>query len=150
MQQMTAMSLVQPWGELIVTGKKNIENRSWKTKKRGYVAIHASRSKDRKRFERCREEFRLLVDPEDVDFGAVIGFAELVDIVDEETVSKKSRKWLEDGNYGFVFENVVRLDEPVEVLGHMGFWTLEGDALEECLAQLPKRQRKIIEANKLF
>lgn len=39
---MKALSVRQPWAWLIVNGYKDIENRSWNTKFRGPVLIHAS------------------------------------------------------------------------------------------------------------
>lgn len=39
---MKAISIRQPWAWLIVNGYKDIENRSWNTKFRGPVLIHAS------------------------------------------------------------------------------------------------------------
>lgn len=146
---MTAITLVQPWGELVVSGKKTIECRNWKTNRRGFVALHASKKKERSRFELCRDHFKINVDADEVDYGAVIGFAEIVDVVDEEFLSKKNLKWFEEGQYAFVLENIIRLDEPVEVKGMMGFWNLQGEALAQCLNQLPKKQKKLIEENLL-
>ncbi len=42
---MKAISIRQPWAWLIVNGYKVIENRSWNTKFRGPVLIHASSRK---------------------------------------------------------------------------------------------------------
>jgi hypothetical protein len=39
---MKALSIKQPWASLIAHGIKDIENRTWKTKFRGRVYIHAS------------------------------------------------------------------------------------------------------------
>ena len=38
---MKALSIRQPWAELIVAGLKDIENRTWRTDYRGPVLIHA-------------------------------------------------------------------------------------------------------------
>lgn len=42
---MKAVTLTQPWASLVVYGYKQIETRSWATKHRGPIAIHASASK---------------------------------------------------------------------------------------------------------
>lgn len=42
---MKAISIRQPWAWLIVNGFKDIENRSWDTKYRGAVLIHAAKTK---------------------------------------------------------------------------------------------------------
>ncbi|WES88803.1 ASCH domain-containing protein [Dickeya fangzhongdai] len=39
---MKALSIRQPWAWLIVNGYKDIENRTWHTKYRGQVLIHAA------------------------------------------------------------------------------------------------------------
>lgn len=39
---MKALSIKQPWASLIASGIKDIENRTWKTKYRGRIYIHAS------------------------------------------------------------------------------------------------------------
>lgn len=36
-----ALSIQQPWASLIITGNKLVENRTWGTKWRGTLAIHA-------------------------------------------------------------------------------------------------------------
>lgn len=38
-----AISLTQPWATLVATGAKAWETRSWSTKYRGWLAIHASK-----------------------------------------------------------------------------------------------------------
>ncbi|MCW8129263.1 MAG: hypothetical protein KIS92_02675 [Planctomycetota bacterium] len=46
---MLALSIKQPWVWMILecsSDLKDVENRSWTTKKRGYVIIHASKSVD--------------------------------------------------------------------------------------------------------
>lgn len=41
---MKAISLMQPWATLIAIGAKRIETRSWPTRYRGPLAIHASKN----------------------------------------------------------------------------------------------------------
>lgn len=42
---MKAISLWQPWASAIALGLKRVETRSWPTKHRGPIAIHAAKSK---------------------------------------------------------------------------------------------------------
>lgn len=37
-----ALSLRSPWAELVISGRKRIENRSWQTQYRGRIWIHES------------------------------------------------------------------------------------------------------------
>jgi len=41
-----ALSIKQPWAELILRGRKQIEVRSWSTAYRGFVWLHTGRSRD--------------------------------------------------------------------------------------------------------
>jgi hypothetical protein len=58
-----ALSLRQPWADLIVNGIKNIENRSRPTRFRGRLLIHASKKVE---WERVEKYYKLLglVSPE--------------------------------------------------------------------------------------
>ena len=42
---MKALTLYQPWATLVAIGAKKIETRSWPTKYRGTIAIHAGLNK---------------------------------------------------------------------------------------------------------
>lgn len=48
---MKALSIRQPWAWLIVNGYKDIENRSWPTRLRGEVLVHASKGMTREEYE---------------------------------------------------------------------------------------------------
>ena len=141
LREIRALSITQPWAECILSEGKNIENRSWNTHRRGYVALHASSSYDKKRFDSCREDYGVTIYPEDVQFGVIVGFAKLIDVVTEEGLSRHTRKWFE-GDYGFVFEDVIKLKNPVPVKGTLNFWKLQGKTLSACLSQLNSSQIK--------
>ena len=63
------LSLKQPYAELLVSGKKTIEVRKWKTKFRGQFHVHASKNIDE---EACK---RLKIDQTKLVTGAIIGKA---------------------------------------------------------------------------
>lgn len=44
MTRMKCLSIRQPWADLILSGRKRVENRTWKTRHRGPLAIHSSTS----------------------------------------------------------------------------------------------------------
>jgi hypothetical protein len=44
---MKVISIIQPWATLIAIGEKKFETRSWSTKYRGELAIHASKKIDK-------------------------------------------------------------------------------------------------------
>ena len=66
---MKALTIRQPWASLIVDGEKRVENRTWPTKYRGPLLIHAGKS----RLEVDRDQARRL------PFSAIIGQVEVVD-----------------------------------------------------------------------
>jgi ASCH domain len=80
---MKAISIRQPWAWLIVNGHKDVENRSWSTKHRGQILIHASKVMTRLDFAQCHR-FALargvtLPRFEELERGGLIGTALLVD-----------------------------------------------------------------------
>jgi hypothetical protein len=44
LERTRAISIRLPWAWLIVNGFKDVENRSWRTRHRGTILIHASKS----------------------------------------------------------------------------------------------------------
>jgi len=139
-RMMRALSIAQPWAYCIVSKGKNVENRTWKTKMRGTIAIHASASIDKDRFYWCEESCGIKADPKKLPYMSIVGFADIVDVINRRQVTAKTRKWF-GGPYGLVLANVVRLKKPVRVKGSLSFWQLKGKALEECLKQVSRSRR---------
>ncbi|MCP1133406.1 ASCH domain-containing protein [Paenibacillus polysaccharolyticus] len=50
---MKVLSMIQPWATLLVQGETLYETRSWKTRYRGLLAIHASQKVDK---QACKSE----------------------------------------------------------------------------------------------
>ncbi len=81
---MKVLSVRQPWAWALIFGGKEIENRFWKTKYRGLIAIHASKGMTCKEYELAKE-YMLDIIPcvpnfDELDRGAIIGTVNLVDI----------------------------------------------------------------------
>lgn len=140
-KELRALSVTQPWAECIISQGKNVENRSWNTNRRGYIAIHASSTCKKEKFQSCENDYGLEFDINEVDYGKIIGFAKIVDVITEEDVTSQTEGWFE-GEYGFVLADIIKLKEPVEVKGTLSFWKLKGKALEKCLTQLNQKQIK--------
>lgn len=139
-----ALSIIQPWADAIVHHGKNVENRSWSTERRGYIAIHASLKKNKDLFLYLKKEFRIGLKIEESSFGAIIGFAKITNVIDDETVTRNTKKWF-SGDYGLVLEDVIPLKEPVLIKGALGFWKVESKTFKKCLGQLSlKNQAKIL------
>jgi hypothetical protein len=121
---MKVLSIRQPWADLIVNGHKDIENRSWPTKVRGPVLIHAGKQFESDSFD------NLCINPVtrrfmragrfSYDVGGIVGIAEIVDCV---TASKSI--WF-NGEYGFVLRNARPLPfSPMR--GMLGFFDAPDD-----------------------
>jgi len=119
---MKALSLKQPWAELIVNGKKIIETRKWKTKFRGQFFVHSSKNKTSLSYA---EELGL----KDLEFGKLIGKAELVDVKEyknQEEFDKDYDKHFAKGfvRYGFILKNAKKIT-PVPLKGKLNFFEVK-------------------------
>jgi hypothetical protein len=74
---MKAITIWQPWASLIACGTKKYETRSWPTKYRGPIAIHAAAKEPRTLPQEVREALDQL---DEVPLGAIIATAELVNV----------------------------------------------------------------------
>ena len=119
---MKAISIRQPWAWLIINAGKDIENRSWPTRFRGRVMVHAAQGMTRQEYVDV-EQFlatqhggRILLPPADeLARGGILGSVEIVDCV-----SESSSPWF-FGPYGFVLRNPAPL--PFAPLrGRLGFF----------------------------
>ena len=80
---MKAISIRQPWAWLIVNGYKDIENRTWDTKYRGMVLIHASKGMTIDQYQAGREICNSLPPQQRVNLppfaqlerGGIVGYA---------------------------------------------------------------------------
>jgi hypothetical protein len=79
---MKIISIRQPWASLIVSGVKDVENRTWSTRYRGPVLIHASRAIDKISDDEFQARFGMSL-PVALPRGGVVGVAEIVDCVSE-------------------------------------------------------------------
>lgn len=111
-----ALSILQPWAWCIVQGHKPVENRTWQTKVRGWIGIHAGKGFDRDGYDWIKDTFDSLSLPAVSDFerGGIVGRARLVDCVDRNHDVRVS--WWFFGPYGFLLDDA----EPLP------FWPCRG------------------------
>jgi hypothetical protein len=115
---MKALTICQPYAEMIAAHEKPIENRTWPTSYRGLIAIHAGKS--RAWLEDGDEAER-----PDMAFGAVVAVARLVDCVRVEDLPEPLRSHHEaNGPWCWVLEDVERLPAPIPCRGAQGLWEL--------------------------
>lgn len=138
---MKAITIKQPWASLIVSGLKDIENRTWKTNFRGRVLIHAGKARDRqfgmpkKLF--ANDDVYAIITTEELPQGAIIGSVEIVDCVQNHP-----SLWAEKGVWNWVLANPVIFDEPIKgVKGKLSFWEYNGELPK------PKQEEKKLPKN---
>ena len=101
---MKAITIRQPHAWAIIHGGKDVENRSWPTRYRGPLLIHAAssmRAAEYGGFAEAIAERKLGRMPQitDLEMGGIIGMVDLVDCVE-----RSSSPWFL-GDYGFVLCN---------------------------------------------
>lgn len=110
-----ALSIRQPWAWLIVNGFKDVENRTWPTKFRGPVWIHAGQTMTGPDFRACclfvnglewaPEVWKRLIEsfPSQTNLkaqcGGIVGRAEIVGCIDGN--DSTDSQWF-TGEWGFV------------------------------------------------
>ena len=141
-QQLYALSLTQPWALLVVLGLKQWETRSWSTKFRGRVYIHAAKNFPgwAKDYFNVHIDFRNALNPlgytspTQLPLGAIIGRVEIVRV--EQTYKVRdglSRIELVFGDYSpgrfaFLMQNPVHFKTYIPAIGKLGFWKIPDEA----------------------
>lgn len=122
---MKALTIKQPWAQLIIEGYKKYEFRSWKTKYRGKILIHAGMSLEKDMAFRFKD-YNL-----SYTMGAIIGEATLEDciLVDEKFNEELKRidpivygRSNHVETYAWKLTNIMKYEEPIEIKGQLGLW----------------------------
>jgi ASCH domain len=77
---MKIISIKQPWAHLIVTGFKNVENRTWSTRYRGWALVHSSQRPDGISADQIEQRYGVRP-PSDLPRGGIVGMTEILDCV---------------------------------------------------------------------
>ncbi len=124
-----ALSIRQPWTELILSGRKTIEVRSWPTKYRGELWLHAGKKTDTNALA------RFTLSGENICVGAILGKCELIDCVEFNDLTWEHWRTghLNDGiltnkSFAWFLRNPVRVpQEPMK--GRLGLMRIQTGAL---------------------
>lgn len=118
---MKALTICQPYAELIVRGEKVIENRTWPTAYRGPLAIHAGKSRAWMTAD-DQWKFPAMV------FGAIVATATLRDCVRVADLPAELRdNEHANGPWCWLLSDVTGLVPPVPCCGAMGLWEWSPD-----------------------
>ena len=124
---MKVLTLKQPWATLVAEGIKKYEFRSWKTKYRGKVLIHAGTGIDKEDMEKYSNL--------DLEFPSrkIIAIVEIEDCL--ELDEKLNKKIIEENNiaygnkirtgYAWKLKNVKKIKYRKEVNGKLGLWNID-------------------------
>ncbi len=117
---MKALSIRQPWAWLIVHGYKDVENRTWATRCRVPLLVHAGLTLDPgydRAAELARELGIALPAASDLPRGAIVGRVRIVDCV-----TWHPSRWFE-GPYAFVLADAEPI-EPIPMKGMLGLFAV--------------------------
>ena len=142
---MKVLSVRQPWAWAIIHGGKDVENRNWRTKFRGRLAIHAGKQFDisKAEFEDYREDVygepwtsmatgwlasRIRPMSAASRFGAIVGTVEVYDCVPDNLCDSP---WKADGDgfYCWLLRRPVAFHEPIPMRGRLGLWDVPDSLL---------------------
>lgn len=116
-----ALSIKQPYPHHIFHDGKDVENRDWPTKGRGWFIVHAGVSKS----ECAPSQY-------DLPRGGVVGIARIVDCVTE-----MDSQWFY-GKFGFVLRDAMPLPI-IPCKGALGFFSLPPEINQQIAASLRAR-----------
>lgn len=123
---MKVLTIKQPWATLIMQGDKRFEFRSWQTKYRGELLIHAGKGIDKEAIKRLAKYL-----PEELPSGKILGKVELVDCIKMSSNFKKLllnenkdiyTKSSFSENYGWQLDNVEVFKDPIPAKGKLSLW----------------------------
>lgn len=130
---MKALTIKEPWACLIINGYKTYEFRSWNTKYRGKIYIHAGASIEKTALKRFAD-YNISVNP-----GHIIGEAEIIDcILVSDDFDKELRKKDENvygnnhvGSYAWQLDHIKKYENPIPYKGQLGLWNCEIEPIKE-------------------
>ena len=123
---MRALSIRQPWAWLVVTGNKDIENRTWQTSFRGRIFVHASQRMVAGDYPDQRRHVAAagIIIPAELARGALVG-----EVTITGCLSASDSPWF-CGPYGFTMQDPVAYDAPIPYRGQLGFFPVDERALK--------------------
>lgn len=136
---MKVISIIQPWATLIALGEKKFETRSWRTKHRGELAIHASKKIDKKI---CRlEPYKSVLAKQgfsenNLPVGVILATCNLTDCLKVwkdigtgaaldgwKSVSGNEYMFgdFSEGRFAWNLQDIIQI-EPIPAKGQLGLW----------------------------
>lgn len=121
-----AISINQPFADLVVSGVKFIENRPVRSHYRGKLLIHASQKAWPDEAEEHRQHLKFTKDGKYRPVrGAIIG-----EVVMTDVVTKHKSRWFE-GPFGYILTKAKRYKRPIPCDGWLGIWPVTPERLRK-------------------
>jgi hypothetical protein len=158
---MKALSLTQPYGSLVAIGAKKVETRSWATKHRGLIAIHAAKgfpgwAKDQCYSVRFADALWPNANPKSVisdivkelPLGAIIAVASITacestnyfgllsNWIGDLSAQEKAFGDYSKNRYGWFLDEVQPLITPIPCRGALSLWDVHTDVEQVIKEQL--------------
>lgn len=142
---MNAISIRQPWASAIALGVKTVETRSWSTKYRGPLVIHASKQLTKEAAFFARTEVTLGRLPNKLALGAIVAVVNLIEsrlmtqdwISSVPAIERLYGDW-SPGRFGWILGDVRALPEPIGYRGRQGFFDIPNALIEIQETPCPK------------
>jgi hypothetical protein len=126
------LTVKQPWAFALVAGHKDVENRSWPTHYRGWLAIHAAATDaSASDAAECAALLGAQPLPAQLARSAVVGVVRLAAVR-----SDSSSAWARAGELHFCVSDARALPAPVPCSGHPRLWVLNEQLTAAVAAQL--------------
>ena len=134
-----ALTVRQPWAFAIAAGAKDVENRSWPTAHRGWLAIHASSTPaDAAEGARCAQLLAAAgVAPPaapQLPRSAVVAVVFVHDVLPPQRPVASA--WAQRGCFHWLLRDARALGAPVPCAGQKNVWALSDDVSAAIAAQL--------------
>lgn len=136
-----ALSILQPYAQLVCMGVKLVETRPMLTNYRGELYIHASQGFHRGLRNLCNNyPFREYIKSHlDLHTGAIIGKVNLDACLSVEALKTDNRlgeheRYFGDysaGRYGWMLSHAVLFDKPIPYKGQLGIWNFDSRIIME-------------------
>ena len=135
-----ALTLWQPWASLVAVGAKKIETRSWYTKHRGSLAIHAAKSfgLEQRAYAYSEPVWPYMKNiwshgkPIVPYLGTIVAIVTLADCIEmtPEFIAAvpEAERFFGDyqpGRYAWMLTDVRLQISPIPAIGHQGLWKWE-------------------------
>jgi hypothetical protein len=136
------LSVRQPWAWALIHGAKDVENRTWPTKHRGLVAIHAG-----KQFDMGKRDWHNMSMGEFGEpwhtmargynqqrahvLGAIIGLVELYDCVPSYECDSPWKAGDDPDYFCWLVRNPIALAEPIPLKGVLGLFDVADSLFPE-------------------